>query len=1597
MKHGMLGRGVLLCAIFTLASVIGTAIQAASIQAGDLAPLNQPDGVLNAGDVVVMERFVLGQLQPTQEQSLAADVAPLNQPDGQINAGDLVVLMRAVTGQVTLPSINLPSGGFAPPYLIPPNNQTRQLSLTVYGVASPQQSINLYVNGALAASLTADSLGNFQSTVSLQEGPNSFYAIGLIGSFKSEPSNLVSVFYDTALPQVDWQQVTVTDLGSGQLQLVAEPGTVAAGNTVTLISKSGGTQTVTANANGSFSATLAGSGTGEPVTITVDDGGAGHRSLVSANQAVGALSGTFLVNESGAATYTIPIEVPPGAAGMQPELSLNYNSQSGNGLLGIGWGLSGLSVISRCPKTYAQDAVYDGVSYDSNDRFCLDGQRLVNVSGSYGADGTVYRTEVESFSLITQNGVSCGGPCGFTVQTKSGQTMVYGNSDNSRRNVSTTAAALSWAVSSVTDIAGNSIQYTYYKNTAGDHRIQKITYATTGQVRQMEFVYENRPDIARGYLAGTLAVSDKRLSIIRTKVGLDVVKEHRLSYEAGAVSYASRVDAITECGFDSSGVELCIPATRFVWQEGASGFTDGASLQITNAGSLGTEDTWQGDFKGNGKAEVATKFGASSIGVYSFEINGGVADVSSQMYTVSSDWGLSQNTFASDFNGDGITDIASASGNSVYMKLAQVGGGFSSTTWSVTDGVWTDGYTWAADFNGDGLTDLASQNGWSVRMKLSTDQGFVSTSWSVMPVSQIWGPSDTTWVADFNGDGLADIASVQGVTAYMRLSTGTGFTLENWNISNNWEGVKYRWVKDFNGDGMADIATGRTSPLRVKLSNGSDFVEADWAIANIPAGYEIVQVVDYNSDGYPDLIFNDITTILNFELIAYGNGNGFGPLVNVGLSKSNLETGKSIFFGDVDGDGKLDKTAWNYGFLRMQPTSVLPESIISITPSVGSTISVIYKPLSDGYFSELCPGYPVRCGPVPMQVVSDHYVDDGVGGVAQFSYSFTGARVHLRGRGFLGFESRSIYDVQNAVTTTTDFAVNTSQTVVDSFPDRYPYAGMASSMKSTTIDVLFQVYDSMDVTEFNLKQTTAKSYFPYVRVKREVQREVDSRVLSTTTTTTDYDTSGNVMQVAAQTVGNGDTFTKTTTNLYDLLNLRLGRLTRSTVTNTTPDGVATRTSGFVYYPDGLLRKEIIEPDEPDTSPLKQVTEYEYDSFGNKTKMTVTALASDSPASGLQTRITTTKYDANGLFPLFTINALGHKESYLYDAHFGVKTRLVGPNDLPTYWEYDALGRLLREIRADGAVTTNDYAWCPSSVCPYGGTQAIGKSSGSARTVLYRDAQDREIRAETEGLQPGALIYQDTTYDQFGRIARKSRPYFAGDTPQWATFTYDQMDRIKTENRPDGGQVVYNYAPFTKTTTNYIVGGDVAQIAKTETFDAMGRLRQVVEELGVTTTFQYDPYDNLASVTDGVGNITTTQYDRRERKIRMNDPDMGQWDYRYNGFGELTFQQDNKLQQVAMAYDALGRMARRDEPEGTTTWTYDTAPHGTGKLARVNAPNGFTRTPGYDALGRVLTDVRVITGQAFQTAYTYDRFGRVTDTTYPSGFLSPATSTIHEDS
>ena len=237
---------------------------------------------------------------------------------------------------------------------------------------------------------------------------------------------------------------------------------------------------------------------------------------------VGSIHGEFSVDQSGAANYHIPLLVAPGSGGMVPKLALHYNSQAPNDIAGVGWGIGGLSSITRCPQTREQDgvSVSRGVTLSQEDRFCLDGQRLMLVSGIYGADKAEYRTEIDDYMRIRSYGAAGSGPAWFRVWHGDGTYSDYGNSPDSRieaRVPSDGGTVFTWALNRHQDVFGNYVEYQYHENNSGpvEAVIDRVRYtgntrAGTQPYAEVRFEYdEGRLDACLLYTSD--AADDNRL------------------------------------------------------------------------------------------------------------------------------------------------------------------------------------------------------------------------------------------------------------------------------------------------------------------------------------------------------------------------------------------------------------------------------------------------------------------------------------------------------------------------------------------------------------------------------------------------------------------------------------------------------------------------------------------------------------------------------------------------------------------------------------------------------------------------------------------------------------------------------------------------------------------------------------------------------------------------------------------------------------------------------------------------------------------------------------------------------------------------------
>ncbi|MDJ0947184.1 MAG: FG-GAP-like repeat-containing protein, partial [Kiloniellales bacterium] len=1294
--------------------------------------------------------------------------------------------------------------------------------------------------------------------------------------------------------------------------------------------------------------------------------------VARAETVAGVTAGALSVESSGAARYAVPIDVPPGVAGMEPDLSLVYSSGAGNGLLGLGWSLGGLSVIHRCARTLAQDGVNGGVNLNAEDRFCLDGQRLVAVSGAYGADGTEYRTEIDGFARIFSYGTAGTGPESFTVETKSRRILEYGVTADSRVEQQGGATVRFWALNRVFDPMGNIMDLVYDENTAGQtFKILRIDYAgnsaagTTPQ-SQVAFVYESRPDHRSGYLGGSVLNTTERLRRIETWTDGALVREYRLTYDMSQRTGRSRLRSITEC--EAAGD--CLRPIAFTWTWAAPGWA--SAPDYIPPYDTGKNATRFVDVNGDGLIDVVWKDGAASQGAH---INTGSGWQSDPNYVPPYDTETDATLFV-DVNGDGLVDVVWNNGAAQGAHI-NTGSGWQSDANYIPPHNTTNSVVRFAELNGDGLPDLLWRSGGSWGARINTGTGWQDAPGYAPPYSTA---GITARVEDLNGDGLADFTywfrDYGGGDVYgSYINNGSGWTYAPgyavW--ATNYEGSH---IVDVNGDGLPDnfhwFQESGSDPRLVALNTGTRFITAPYypPFATSLAG---THVEDINGDGLPDmLVWQQKTGSSDARGAALNTGNGWAsePAYNPPTPTNNTRTR----FHDVNGDG-LPDFIWKTGSTSgAQLNTGAVELLSSITDSLGRVTTIDFAPLTDPgvYTKGTGAVFPEIDLQVPLYVVAEVSTDDGVGGQARETYAYEGLKLHLQGRGALGFAQMTAVDQQTGITTVTTYrqdfpfigGVETSET-------RLADGTMVRSLANTWEETLL----NGGLTSFpHVSASTAEGY--------EINDGPGNAPITATTTTTLYDDFGNPTSVVATTSGGGETFKTETVNSYtnDTLDWFLGQLDRAEATNTLPDlSAETRVAAFAYDPaTGLLTREVIEPDQ---AAFTLTSDYTHDLFGNLLTETVSG-------ADIATRVTTSGFSADGRFATSLTNDLNHGETRDFDHRFGTVTLLTGPNDITTTWDYDGFGRKVREARADGTETRWGYDLCVAQ-CPPGGVYAVSQqdfntASGTpigARAVEYFDLLNRSFRAETEGFD-GTRIFADTEFNERGEVVATSRPYFEGTDPaevQKATATHDVISRVLSVTQPDEGVESVTYAGLTTTSTNAL------NQSRTRRGNARGELVEVVDNLGTAITYSYDPFGNLEK-TDAGGVVTTMDYDVRGLKTFMDDPDMGQWSYAYNVLGELTSQTDAKGQSVELFYDSLGRLTRRIEPEGTTDWTYDTAAKGLGKLHTVSAPHSaYSMIQNYDGLGRPSATTTTIDGVDYSQAMTYDGAGRPETLTYPSGF------------
>jgi len=485
------------------------------------------------------------------------------------------------------------------------------------------------------------------------------------------------------------------------------------------------------------------------------------------------------VDAAGQAMFSIPIDVPPGICGAEPRLAFAYQSRQGNGVMGVGWSCSGLSAVTRCKPTYVSDGYSGPVTYGATDRFLLDGQRLIAARGEYGAAGTIYFTDVQSWRHIQEQGG------GFIVTERNGDVRTYGMTPDSRILAHGSSAVRLWALTAIEDRCGNRVEFRYLQGVAtgcGDNRgayyPDEIRYTVRkgmpGACR-VRFHYEDRPDVTVDYIAGAPIVVSKRLKAVTTHLetpsGTVEVLAYDIAYEISAASRLSRVVAITQRGAGEKDPSF----TR-------------AKLLWTNSPAPG--------------------LGAP----------GPVCSLNSPGPTI----------LPMDVSGDGRTDMVqfwvdfeTRLRASVYRpRLGPDGVSFVHASDSVLDAFPATRQVLPADVDADGRTDLivaySVETTLYFSVFLARDSGFVEASGSPFRTDEPLDASHVRFFAmDANGDGRTDIVQAFSdggrlcfKTWLSRFGAGSGFTAARVSTTNDPASdsdVVAFWAMDVNGDGMMDL------------------------------------------------------------------------------------------------------------------------------------------------------------------------------------------------------------------------------------------------------------------------------------------------------------------------------------------------------------------------------------------------------------------------------------------------------------------------------------------------------------------------------------------------------------------------------------------------------------------------------------------------------------------------------------------------------------------------------------------------------------------------------------------------------------------------
>ncbi|HEV7368447.1 polymorphic toxin-type HINT domain-containing protein [Arenibaculum sp.] len=1329
---------------------------------------------------------------------------------------------------------------------------------------------------------------------------------------------------------------------------------------------------------------------------------------------------TTTVDGNGAATFTLPLALPQGTGGLTPKLSLTYSSHQDDGLLGVGWMLSGTHTVARCAPTIAQDGHTGGVTFTTQDRFCLDGQRLVPIEGgAQGGDQTVYRTEVDGFVKVVSywnGGQSCGGgPCSFKAFAGNGTVVTFGTEGTGFAGVGAPPGVVAvWAVRSITDSDGNFITFDYQSQSAtGEYQLTGVTYSGVGltDTRGVDFTYEpNAPvEAVTRYQGGVATTTTVRLKqiVVKTTIGgqASPVATYSIGYETGPTTGRSRIATVTECGRTGQ----CAAPLALAWSDpagtaGGPAYTATSGIATNLSADQANDLFFAADFVGDGRsglARINTQSGL--VDVLTYNPSGGTFTKTPWRSQPSSQ--CASAALVGDFNGDGPVDI---------LCIGVYGSTFSGTTYSTdprTGGVVTTAWKpqnspstsnkrfLSSDVNGDGITDLVLLGVVGQNLSVTSYLGQPSGV-SGQPVGGPSTPARFTSLAtagieatDLTGDGTAELVYpvVSGSTLQLQVVpdlTNPAATARSWALPGIPTSVASQFdltFGDLNGDGIQDLvgifdSTGGRTVKRY-LATGTELNEVAGTIA---FGQQVASVVveDFNGDHMADF----------GALRQYGSGGQLSVVLSGGSATPQtwatftqpLSTTSPVLQGDFTGRGFADMVqltvrsgSWQAETFFGAPYTVAglsepppPDTLVSVANGVGATTTLTYAPLSNTYGPVYAKGtasaYPYQDVQDATYVVSrldrsDGMVDcagpDAAGHCFTYTYAYAGAVTNLEGRGWSGFTSVTSFDPQ---------AERASVTVYET---QFPFTHLATDQQMRAI--------------LGDRLVPMKAQ-PLVK---------QSCTMSTGGTPVGTRTDGAPADCAQQAATPAKAFFPGVYQVQQVAEL----------------------SSMYPNPDGNA---------PDPQPAYTLVEtYAYDGFGNVTLVSDLGDAADADSAPVYTCATynapPTDLSAQGQWRLgyvidhkmrmsaagcldgsafagwtpgtdLTWERNGYDGSWqvLYSARFldarspdarnaTCAAPVAGGTWLCTSYGYDAYGNVTASTDPQGATETFGF---DATFHTFPVTRT-SPPVGGGDTLTVSRTFDLALGVVLSTTDPNGNT-TGASYDDFGRPLAATAPsptdgsqvqttavsYAAGTPAGWTTTTSsctDWRDCGQASDAWSWTSVSYDGMGREYATVRKGAAGDGPVVLETVAFDAAGRV--AARSL---------PY----FADTGTAALNRTDYDVYDRPVLTCGPP----DAVLGTSTVQTWIYDNAARTTTRnTYSAASCAASTSEARSlvqTTVSSYDTR----GRTLRTTAPDGGVGTFAYDGLSRIVERVGPLDSNGSDTTvYAYDSLSRTTSQSDPT--------------